>query len=116
MIEIIPYERVGPIAFGMTIDQVAAVIGAPERVFTNRRKERDERRDKLGIRYSGDDDKVVEVVLLPGADVILDGINIFNDTAGFNRLITIDGQPFESLGFVILLKLGITLAGFQGRL
>ena len=114
MIEIVPYECVGRVKFGMTIEEVATVVGEPERVSTNRRKERDERRGKMGIRFSAEDSKVVEVSLRH-LEVTLMGIDVFNDPNAFDRLIAVDGKPFESLGFVVLMKLGITLTGFHDQ-
>ena len=115
MIEIVPYECVGPVKFGMTIGEVAAVLGEPERVSTNRSKERDECRGELGICFSAEDSKVVEVSLSPRVDVTLMGIDVFNDPSAFDRLVAVDGKPLETLGFVILMKLGITLTGFHDQ-
>ena len=115
MIEIVPYECVGPVKFGMTIGEVAAVLGEPEQVSTNCLKERDEHRGEMGIRFSAEEGKVVEVGLSRRVEVTLMGIDVFNDPNAFDRLVAVDGKPFESVGFVVLMKLGITLTGLHDQ-
>jgi hypothetical protein len=50
---------------------------------------------------------------VPGADVNLKGIDVFKDTDAFAKLIKEGRKPFEYMGFVILLDLGVTLTGFH---
>jgi hypothetical protein len=113
MLVIIPYEAVGTIHFGMSATEAIQSLGQPKHRAKNRRDEVLYRYADFSVTFSGGDGRVVEVGMTPQADVHLDGVDIFKSPDSFEILVRKDGAPFESLGFIILLNLGITLTGFH---
>src|SRR5689334_22008054 len=100
MFEIIPYQSVGPIRFGMTADEVIRQMG-PAR--------REPPRQGFGpslefgdflVTLSASDETVVEVGLVPPADVHIHGIDIFRSPTAFDELVALDGEAFETVGFI----------------
>ncbi len=59
------------------------------------------------------DDRVVEIGLSPPARVYLRGKLLFDDPTIWRELLADDGDAQESLGFIVLRKLGLTLTGFH---
>jgi hypothetical protein len=106
-----PYVSVGSIKFGASYDEVVATLGEPRSVERNRLGETIIRYDRFGATISSHG--VVEVYFLPDTDVLLAGIDVFGDAAAFRSLCALDGEPKEFMGFIILLKLGVTLTGFH---
>src|SRR5258708_4872101 len=113
MLQIVPYQSVGPIRFGASSDEVTKVLGAPDRIDKNHRGEPDYQYAGFSVRLSAKDLTVVEVGLTPEVDVRLGDVGIFTSPSAFEELIAQDGAPFEYVGFIILLNLGITLTGFH---
>jgi hypothetical protein len=113
MFQIIPYHSVGPIRIGATSAELTNALGAPSDIEKNRRNELDYQYAGFGVRLSARDQTVVEVGFTPQVDVRFHEINIFNSSGAFEELIKKDGAPFEHVGFIILLNLGITLTGFH---
>lgn len=113
MLVIKPYESVGQIKFGMTADEVAATLGVPQRQTRNRRGEVGYEYEGIIVRLSADSTKVAEIAILPRSGVTVEGIDVFSSDDAFAQLIEKDGSPFEYMGFVILLKFGMTLTGFH---
>jgi len=106
-----PYASVGPVRFGMSETEVRAVLGAPQ-------SPRKDGSGDLVLRYgylrvtvgvSG----AVEVGVVPEIPTTHAGIDIFSSPSAFAGLCLMDGAPQESSGFIILLKLGITMTGFH---
>jgi hypothetical protein len=56
---------------------------------------------------------VVEVYFLPATDVSVFGVEVYSDKQSLRKLCRLDGAPKEFMGFIILLRLGITLTGFH---
>ncbi len=112
MLEIIPYQSVGRIEFGMTADDIIDVLGEPHGTTRNRLGETvlDHGLTRITV-----DDRVgaVEVALLPDAHPTLNGVDIFGSSAALNRLLLMDGAPMETLGFLVFLNLGITVTGLH---
>ncbi|MEZ0604616.1 hypothetical protein ACAX43_21020 [Paraburkholderia sp. IW21] len=108
-----PYEAVGPIRFGMTRAELVLVVGDPVRELKNRRAEADLQFPGFSIRLSKGDEKVVEVGITPDTPVMLCDVDVFVSADAFARLVKIDGAPYEYVGFVILLNLGVTMTGFH---
>lgn len=113
MFQIIPYQSVGPIRFGAPSTELTKALGAPRRIDKNRRGEPDYEYEGFNVRLSDKDQRVVEVGFSPSVDVRLDDVEIFSSPSAFEELIKKDGSPFEYVGFIILLNLGITLTGFH---
>jgi hypothetical protein len=113
MFEITPYKSVGPIRLGMSADELTAAIGEPVKVFRNRLGEMDYKYHGFRVALSPKDGTVVEIGLVPEIEVVLDGVNIFSSSDSFEKLVKKDGDPYEHLGFMIFLNLGITMTGFH---
>lgn len=108
-----PYLSVGPIRFGATESAVAAAFGTPQSVDRNIMGELNYGFEGLSVRFSKQGNRVVEVGLSPSIEVSLSSINLFRDPDAFERICRLDGSPFESVGFIVLLRLGITMTGFH---
>lgn len=115
MWEIKPYESVGPIKFGMSAAQLASTVGREVRVDTNYLGEPDYRYRGFAVRLSVTERAVVEVGVFPEIEVpvVLNGTDIFGSPVAFRELINLDGSPFECVGFIVLLNLGVALTGFH---
>lgn len=106
-----PYVSAGSFKFGASYDEIVAELGQPRSTEKDRSGETIVRYDGFGATISSSG--VVEVYFLPDADVSLLGIDVFGDPAAFKSLCALDGDPKETLGFIVLLKLGITMTGFH---
>lgn len=112
---IVPYSHVGAIRFGMRLAELPGMLNSPINSVTNHRGECEYTFGKFSVRFSSEKGTVVEVGLLPGSGAEINGIDIFNSRTAFEELIAIDDNPFEYMGFIVLLKLGITLTGFHDQ-
>jgi len=110
-LEIHPYEGALPLMFGMSELEVIEVLGPAKNCSTNRLGKRMLAYDdyKLGFDLK---DRLVHIACLPSADTLIRGIDPFSES-GFERLVELDGEPLEGLGFVVLLNLGIAFGGFH---
>lgn len=116
--DIDPYVGVGKLKFGMTQDEVARILGKPDDLETDTEGEAREFRNENGLQtvYSEKDRLLVEIGFSSNIETLT-----FNNTALFTNkpldvfrfLLAADKQPYELLGFVVLLTLGITLTGFH---
>ena len=113
MFTIVSYTSAGPIRFGMSQDELKDVIGPPIRMGKNFIGNATWTYRDFDVQLSAVDDIVIQAGFTPQVGVDLDGIDIFRLPSAFEDLIKKDGQPFESNGFIILLRLGITLTGFH---
>ncbi len=106
-----PYKGALPVRFGMTTDEIESLLGDPQRRSTNFRKELTYDYEAFNVGFNKS--KVVtHVGFVPGASVEYDGEPVLT-TEAFQRLIQIDGEAKEVLGFVVLLNLGIAFTGFH---
>jgi len=110
-----PYEGASPITFEMTAAAVEALLGPPDVVRLNELGERDELRGKISVRYSSVDNKVVEIAFVPGVAVSLHGCSLFEAQDLVDFLLNLDPYPLEFVGFLIFLRLGITVTGFHDQ-
>ncbi|QNN46313.1 hypothetical protein H9L17_14260 [Thermomonas brevis] len=106
-----PYVSAGSIKFGATYDEIVSDLGEPRSQEKSRLGETVVRYDGFGATVSSYG--VAEVYFLPDANVSILGIDLFNDPKAFRELCRLDGNPKEFMGFIILLKLGVTLTGFH---
>jgi hypothetical protein len=110
---VIPYDGVDGLKFGMSPEQVAEALGPPSEITSNDLGEREERRDSQVpvIRYG--DSGIVEFSFLPETPAIVDGENVFDEEDPVAFLLSKDPSPYECLGFLIFLNLGLTLTGYH---
>jgi hypothetical protein len=114
--EILPHVGVGPLRFGMTPAEVAAQLGPPEISRRNMLKKLNESRGWIAAMYEKDTDRLKEVGFSRFFEnLTYSGMNIFKDPdqTVLKRLCDEDGNPCQTLGFIVLLNLGITLTGFH---
>jgi hypothetical protein len=106
-----PYVGALPVAFGMRTDDVIALLGEPVRRSTNFRRQMTYDYDYVNI---GFDLKltVVHVGFVPGANVEFEHQSVFLRET-FEKLVKLDAEAKELVGFVVLLKLGIAFTGFH---
>lgn len=110
--ELVPYVGAPPVTFDLSPTAVERLIGPPTSVGENDYGEREERRGPLIVRYSTQDSKVVEITFTPLARLYYEGVGLFQKTDVISFLSQYD-QPFEFVGFVVFLDLGMAVAGFH---
>lgn len=114
--EIISYVGAKPLLFGMTERQVEAIVGPPVRITKDDDLgETEASYDAFNIQYSKQNKALVEIGFSKTARVTILGINPFTQKNGFRDLLRQDSCPYEYVGFIILLDLGITLTGFHDK-
>lgn len=117
-LEIQPYIGVGVLRFGMNQDAIAQLIGAPTRQKKGFSGELTEYRRENGLltTYDKNTHELVEIGLSRNIlELEYQNSEIFSSPpmAILSELVKLDGRPYESLGFIVLLNLGITLTGFH---
>lgn len=110
---IAPYIGALPISFDMDDKQVAAILGVPKRVKTDVDGNITQNYGLIKIGISHVDGKVYHVGFSPGVKVQFDGNNLFDlpDLVGF--LCQHDPEPYQWVGFLFFLELGISVSGFH---
>jgi len=109
--DIIPYVGAGPLRFGMMPDETVSLVGKPELINPTRSGRRDERRDEFALFYGLQSAGIEEMEFYREANVFFQGMSIFkNHEQAYRELLIADGEPFESLGTVVLFNLGVTLS------
>jgi hypothetical protein len=113
--QIQPYIGAGPVAFGMTVEDVKRTLGPPERITSNWRKDvmYDYPAHDLVVGFHRAALTVDHLGFGPRANVQYKDMRLFSDPAAFEWLLKEDGLPLERVGFVFLLRLGIALTGFH---
>ena len=114
--ELKPRIGVGDLKLGMSAEEIVAVMGEP------RLKRKTTRGEDEFFYYDNNDINVV--IGSSGSGIVHIGINssvslsyhdknIFSHPSLWLELIAEDGNPYEHLGFIVLLSLQITLTGFH---
>jgi hypothetical protein len=109
--EIRPHDSVGSVRFGMMPSEVHAVIGAPRRRVRSRRGEWEELWGGLKVTYSKEDERAVEIHVMPPAAALLDGQDLLRADDPVSLLLPYDSHPLEAVGVVLFPKVGIAVAG-----
>lgn len=113
-----PHIGAGHLRFGMTYAMVEELIGAASRKKKGFLGETIEYRRENGLltTYGLNTNELVEVGFSRNIiELEYEGIKLFTDPPRdvFSSLVNIDGSPYESVGFIVLLNLGMTLTGFH---
>ncbi|EMI42891.1 hypothetical protein RRSWK_04704 [Rhodopirellula sp. SWK7] len=95
----------------MTPDETESLLGVPQRKSTNFRKELTYDYEAFNVGFSNSK-LVTHVGFVPGASVEYDGQPLLT-AESFRRLVQLDADAKEVLGFVVLLNLGIAFTGFH---
>ncbi|WBS04787.1 hypothetical protein OU994_11160 [Pseudoduganella sp. SL102] len=115
--EIVPYIGAGRVRFRMSPQEVEKIYGVADSVTLNHLKQRVEFRSNMKVGYAADLSeglthigfgRQMEGVEFRGLKIFLDDSEVVLD-----KLIQEDGDPYIYLGFVVLLKIGITMTGFH---
>lgn len=106
-----PYEGVGPLALGMSPEDVHAVIGAPLRSAV-REGERVETYREFTLAYSSAN-RLIEAAFSSSAEVRFQDANLFTTPDALARLIAADGAPLEGLGSIVFPNLGVAVVDFD---
>jgi hypothetical protein len=114
-----PYVGVGQLTFGMTPDEVAAVLGPPHdsELIADMGEIREQREQAaLQAVYSADNKRLLELGFSPPiAGLEFEGVQLFavpSDDA-LRRIIQRDPAPLTDVGFVVFFEFGITMTGFH---
>lgn len=113
--ELIPHKSIGPLHFGMTAAEVDSVLGKPVRISRVRHIQGESRtyeHVQVGLNADGKLNHIGIDYHFPGK-VICAEIDLFQDADALSQLCRLDGDPFVWVGFVMLLNLGVSLAGFH---
>lgn len=115
--EFIPHISVGPLIFGMTADNLDAILGTPTRVSKLRHMLGESR--TYGCIQTGLDEhgKLNHVGLRQdfSGSVFYDGIDMLRGPHVLESLISLDKQPYLWVGSVMLMNLGLSLTGFHEK-
>jgi len=115
-LEVIPYGGVEPFRFGVTEELVGGCLGLPK--FRSKRSfpPGTVELEYLGLAFAFDATGRLTQI---GFDkhfkgqLILNGINLFEDDAALSKLLEIDSDSHLWVGFVMLMGLGSRLGGFH---
>ena len=108
MFEIRPYAGVEQLTFGMSPSDVAARLGSPATVTTNRLAEDVYRYEAMLLTF--DREGLAEIGMLPESNPCVGGLQVLA-AENFDELLELDGAPQETLGFIVLRRLGLTITG-----
>ena len=109
--EIRPFVGIGNAEFGMTPLEIEAVLGPSISETITNRGEREEIREYIAVRY--DNRGVVEFAFPSGADLTIDDVDLFGASGPVVVLMGYDPSPKECFGFLIFLKIGVTITGYH---
>jgi hypothetical protein len=108
--EIAPYTGVGDLRFGMSGQEVANILGPPMHRNRNWKGEIEEYREGSKVYYINE--TVAEIVLMPPAGALYKGIDLLGLVKPVDFLIADDPAPFEYMGTIVFLEIGLALTGF----
>jgi hypothetical protein len=118
IMEIYSYIGAGRLKFGMHFTEVGNFVGPPVKSNTGFLGELTEYRENSGLvtTYKKTEATLVEIGFSKNiSNLEFGGQKLFKDhqLQVLSKLVQQDGSAFEYLGFIILIKLGITLTGFH---
>ena len=114
---LLPYAGVGDVRFGMSPEEVSAIVGVPDSHSTNALKQRVEFRAYLNVAFSpGTSPRVKHFGI--GRQIrrtTIADIELFvgRPETILQQLCRLDGDSVTYLGYVIFFDLGLTLTGFH---
>lgn len=113
-----PYEGAGELLLGMTPEDVSLIFGPPNRTRINASQETRESREDGGLQtfYSPKDRQLVEIGFSPNiSGLTFRDMSVFLERPLeiFKEFLKEDNEPYESVGFIVLFKIGVTLTGFH---
>ena len=113
-LEVIPYDRFGLLRFGQSQrEECLTHYGPPESICKNRELVEEFHYNAFVVRFDPKTNAVQECTLLPGAVATIDGMELTWDQDFLRQACDRDGDPLDSLGFIVLKKLGIAVSGIH---
>lgn len=103
-----------PLLIGMSrreIDEVLDEFPKPDGAGLN--GEETFRYNGSHVRVAMRQDRAVEIGLVPPAKVLFQGEPLFESGSVWRQIVAADGDARETLGFIVLRRLGLTLTGFH---
>jgi hypothetical protein len=107
-----PFVGPTPIRFGMTPEEVASLVGNPERVFPDPFGNRTESRTGYSLGYDANSGQLTEAVFSKG-ELLFHGVNLLAIANVIDFLRNYDASPQTAVGVIFFLKLGLSLTGFN---
>lgn len=107
-----PFVGPSPLRFGMTPEEVAALVGAPERVFPDPFGNRSESRSGYSLGYDAKSGRLTEAVFSKG-ELLFRGVDLFAVANVIDFLRKYDASPQTAVGMIFFVKLGLRLSGFH---
>jgi hypothetical protein len=101
-----------PLRFGMSPEEVAAVVGVPERMLPDAFGNRTESRRGYSVGYDATSGRLNEVVFSKG-ELFFHGVDLFCVTDVVDFLRKYDANPQVAVGMIFFVKLGLRLSGFH---
>lgn len=101
-----------PLRFGMTPNEVAALVGSPDRVSPDPFGNRTESRSGYSLGYDATSGLLVEAVFTK-RELYFHSVNLFSIDDVINFLRKYDDSPQSAVGVIFFLKLGLSLTGFH---
>jgi len=96
----------------MTPEEVAALIGDPDRVFPDPFGNRSELRSGYSLGYDANSGQLTEAVFSK-SELLFHGVNLFAVDNVIDFLRKHDASPQTAVGVIFFLKLGLSLTGFH---
>jgi hypothetical protein len=116
VLDLVPFNRLGPVRFGESPENVAEILGPPANTRVTKKGEVEEERDLIRISYAGEEaPRVVEVSVIPPAEVAVGGRVIRWDFETLDWLLSLESKPMELVGFLLLPQLGIAITGLHDQ-
>jgi hypothetical protein len=97
----------------MTPSELRKLLGQPQRESRNQRREIDESWGCISVRYDAQKETAVEIGLMAPAQALYHGQDLLALRDPIGLLQADDATPMEYVGFLIFLRLGLTLTGFH---
>ena len=106
------YAGAGRIDLGMTAEDVAIILGPPADRRRSWKGTIEEFREGLQLSFD-EAGRVTEIVLHAPSSALLNGVDLLRLSDPVQELVKSDSSPYEFVGTVVSLALGIALAGFD---
>ena len=108
----VPFVGPSPLRFGMTPEEVATLVGDPERLFPDPFGNRSESRAGYSLGYDAKSGELTEAVFSKG-ELLFHGVNLFAIANVIDFLRKYDTSPQMAVGMIFFVNLGLRLSGFH---
>lgn len=111
-----PYIGAPPLSFGITIAEAIEILGEPEsrEVNTFGPKGQELTFDEMLLAFDVDE-RLYQIGFDESytGNLFFEDIDLLRDPEALLKLAEVDGEPFISVGFVMLMSLGLRLGGYH---